>query len=314
MKVAVPRLRPLPTPFVPRAEPPNREGVLRLGGRRRLGWAEFGDPDGRLVLWCHGTPGARRQVPPSGRRSAERLGLRIVCIERPGVGASTGHKYERFADFGAEAGRIADELGHERFAIGGLSGGGPYALAAGWANPDRVAVVAVVGGVCPVVGEDGIGTEGVVALTRRFQWMLEPFRVPLGVGLWAAIIPLVPLAKLTYVAYTRTVPEGDRKVFADSEIEAMFIDDLRHGSMLRFGAIAHDAALFGRHWGFDLADVRVPVRWWHGDSDPLVSLHHAEHTVGRIADCELRVRPGESHLGGFAAADEVLTAIDPLLD
>ena len=82
---------------------------------------------------------------------------------------------------------------------------------------------------------------------------------------------------------------------------------------LRFGAVAHDATLFGRHWGFELRDVKVPVRWWHGDTDALVPQSHAEHTATRIPDCELYMRPGESHLGGFAAADQVLETLDALL-
>jgi pimeloyl-ACP methyl ester carboxylesterase len=299
----------LPVPFVPRDRPPNREGVVRLGGRRCLGWAEYGDPDGDLVLWCHGTPGARRQVPPVGRRAAEDLGLRIVCVERPGVGSSTGHKYATFAEFGPDAAAVADDLGHERFAVVGLSGGGPYAVAAGWANPDRVTAVGVLGGVCPLVGDDAGPGGGLVGMAVPFQWALEPIRVPMGVALWSLLQPIMPLGHAAYLLVSRVMPEGDRKVFADPEIEAMFIGDIVQGSALRFGAIAHDVALFGRHWGFELGDVRVPVRWWHGDTDSLVPLEHAEQAVSRIPDCELRVRPGESHLGGFAAADEVLETL-----
>src|SRR4051794_3811292 len=141
------RLPRPPTPWVPRVPPPTREGTVRIGrGRRRLGWAEFGDADGRLVLWCHGTPGARRQVPFVGRRAAEKLGLRVVCVERPGIGWSTGYRYASIADFGPDAALVADHFGHDRFAVVGLSGGGPYALAAGWANPDRVVGVASLGG------------------------------------------------------------------------------------------------------------------------------------------------------------------------
>jgi pimeloyl-ACP methyl ester carboxylesterase len=292
--------------------PPNREGHVRLGGRRRLGWAEYGDPGGRLVLWFHGTPGARRQVPPVGHRAAADLGLRVVCVERPGVGDSTGHKYGSFAAWGADAARVVDELGHDRFGVIGLSGGGPYALATGWANPDRVVGVGVLGGVCPLAGPDAGPGGGIVDLAKHFNWALEPIRVPFGLVLWGLLQPVFPLAHAAYSQFARLMPEGDRTVFADPEIEGMFIDDLRHGSAFRFGALAHDIALFGRDWGFRLADIAVPVRWWHGDADNFVSLESAEHAVERIPDHELRVRPGESHLGGFAAADEVLATLDPL--
>ena len=105
------------------------------------------------------------------------------------------------------------------------------------------------------------------------------------------------------------MPEGDRKVFADPDIEAMFIDDLVTASRRRFSGAVHDVALFGRPWGFNLADIDVPAFWWHGDADNLVPLAHAEHAVGLLTGCQLSIRPTESHLGAFAAADVVLETI-----
>jgi len=309
----MPRLPHVPIPLVGEAEPPNREDRLRVGDRW-LGWAEFGEPDGHLVLWCHGTPGARRQIPQVGREAARRLGLRIVCVERPGVGLSTGHKYRRIVEFADDAGRLATELGHDRFAVVGLSGGGPYALAVAAELPERVVAVGVLGGVCPVAGHDAATSAGVVGLAARFNRLLEPVRVPMGLAIWAAVQPLTPLAHFAYNAYSRISPPGDRVVMADPGIEAMFIDDLLHGAAFQFGAVAHDAALFGRHWGFRLRDVQAPVRWWHGDSDHLVPFDQAEQACALLPDCELHLRPGEGHLGGFAAADEVLEALAPYFD
>ena len=94
--------------------------------------------------------------------------------------------------------------------------------------------------------------------------------------------PLVPLAHPLYHLYAGHMPEGDQKVFADPEIEAMFVDDLMTASRRRFGAFVHDVALFGQPWGFDLADVDVPVFWWHGDADNIVPMAHAEHAVGLL--------------------------------
>ena len=53
----------------------------------------------------------------------------------------------------------------------------------------------------------------------------------------------------------------------------------------------------------------VPVRWWHGDSDPFVPLAQAQQGAALLPDVKLIVRPGESHLGGFAAADDVLGSL-----
>ena len=96
-------------------------------------------------------------------------------------------------------------------------------------------------------------------------------------------------------------------------MEAMFVDDIVVVIKGRCQAVIDDVRLFGRDWGFRLADVKVPVRWWHGDADPLVPLAAAQAAVSRLPDAELVLRPGESHLGGFAKADEVLEFIGSFL-
>ena len=98
-------------------------------------------------------------------------------------------------------------------------------------------------------------------------------------------------------------------MLTDPGLEAMFVDDLTVGARRQFQAMVNDLVLIGRPWGFRLADVRVPVRWWHGDSDPFVPLEQAQRTAAILPDVELVVRAAESHLGDFAAADEVLTTM-----
>ncbi|MEY2462475.1 MAG: hypothetical protein QOH64_613, partial [Acidimicrobiaceae bacterium] len=114
------------------------------------------------------------------------------------------------------------------------------------------------------------------------------------------------------LAFASVMPPGDQEVLHDPEIEAMFIDDLELASRRQFRAVVNDGVLFGRPWGFELGEIDVPVRWWHGNADSNVSLGDAEDAVALLPDCELHIRPGESHLGGFAAAHEVLQTLDAL--
>jgi pimeloyl-ACP methyl ester carboxylesterase len=106
-----------------------------------------------------------------------------------------------------------------------------------------------------------------------------------------------------------TTPAGDRRVLRDPEMEGMFIDDIVLVAKGGFQAIIDDARLFGRDWGFRLADVKAPVRWWHGDADNIVPLRDAQAAVDLLPDAELILRTEESHLGGFATADDVLAFI-----
>lgn len=260
------------------------------------------------MLWLHGTPGGRRQIAPAGRRAAAELGLRLVCMERPGTGLSTNYRYSCIADVVADVSAVADHLGHERFAVVGLSGGGPYALACGALLPERVSAVGILGGVCPLVGPDA-AHGGLVALTERLHPILARLQDPLGLAIRSLLFPVIPAGHPAYRLFTRAMPAGDRAVMADDGIEAMFIDDLVEAMRRGVTAATHDLALFGADWGFRVGDVGVPVRWWHGDADSIVPLSHAELTCARLPDAELHVRSSESHLGGFAASDEVLATV-----
>ncbi len=205
-------------PFrVPRVEKPRAEGRFYLPTGRRLGFAEFGDPSGALVLWFHGTPGGRRQFPLLGRRAAEKLGLRVVVVGRPGTGLSDSHPYEAMADWATDVAHVADALGAERLGVVGLSGGGPYALACAAVPPlsGQVAAVAVLGGVVPSVGPDAIAT-GAIELARRFAPVLSVLRRPLAEAVYAVLQPVIPLAHYACQAYASTTPEGDRRVLRRS--------------------------------------------------------------------------------------------------
>lgn len=291
---------------------PRLEGVVTLDDGRRLGFAEFGHPAGRPIIWMHGTPGARRQVPHDARRVALELGLRIVGIDRPGVGDSTGHLYGQVRDFVPDLEVVADRLGFERFAMIGLSGGGPYVLAAAHDLPDRVPVVAVMGGVAPTRGPEAIGG-GLVSLATRTAPWLNATRVPLAMALEGIVRLARPIANPAIDMYARLSPPGDRRLLNRPEFKAMFIDDLTNGSRGGLKAPIFDAILFTRPWGFRVADVSVPVHWWHGDDDRIVPVEHGRHMVALLPDAELTVMPGESHLGGLGVTEDVLTTIDAQL-
>ncbi|MDX6284657.1 MAG: hypothetical protein QOG53_142 [Frankiales bacterium] len=287
---------------------PRLEGTIEGDSGRRLGFAEFGNPHGRPVIWMHGTPGARRQIPDAARIAAEELDIRLIGIDRPGVGSSTPHLYTQIGDWVEDFEQVLESMGIDRFAMLGLSGGGPYVLAAAHAMPERMKVAGILGGVVPTMGPDA-ADGGVVSLAARFNSALTALRTPLTWGLTGLVWSLRPFASPGLRVYARLSPPGDRVVFAREEIRAMFIDDLLLGSKLGLRAPVFDIVLFGRDWGFSVRDIKVPVHWWHGDADHIVPLRHAEHLVSLLPDAQLYVRPGESHLGTLIAAEEILATL-----
>jgi pimeloyl-ACP methyl ester carboxylesterase len=292
---------------------PKLEGNVAVGDDRQIGFAEFGNPQGRAVFWLHGTPGARRQIPVEARIYAERENIRLIGIDRPGIGSSTPYQYPNVLAFAEDLRTIADVLGIDEMAVIGLSGGGPYALACGAAMPDRVVVAGVLGGVAPTVGPDAI-SGGLMSLGSA----MAPFMPFIGLPLRLAAVGLIqlirPLGSRAVDMYGRVSPEGDRRLLARPEFKAMFLDDLLNGSRKQMAAPFADVVVFARDWGFRLNDVKVPVRWWHGDHDHIVPFAHGQHVVSKLSDAELYHLPGESHLAGLGVAEEILTTMNKVWD
>ena len=126
---------------------PDSQTILLPDGRT-LGFADYGDPGGRPLFYCHGWPGSRlqaRTIDEHGRRR----GLRVIAPDRPGIGLSDARPGRGFSDWPADIAGLADSLRIDRFLLLGISGGGPYALAAAALLPDRIDAVAVVSGAPP---------------------------------------------------------------------------------------------------------------------------------------------------------------------
>jgi len=291
---------PLPEP--PR---PHKESLVPLDGGRALGYAEYGDPEGDPVLWFHGTPGARKQIPPDAPMLAAERGIRLIGVERPGTGYSTTYSYDRIIDWAEDLEAFVDGLGIRRFATVGLSGGGPYVLAACYAMPDRVVAGAVLGGIGPTRGPET--APGYTRLLPLAYPLLSAVRRPLAEILSTAVKGIRSVASQGYDFYKNYIsPPSDRAVLADPAMKAVFLYDLMTALEGGLRAPVSDIVLFGRHWGFSLRDIRVPVRFWHGDADRIVPLSHGEFQAALVRGAELVVCPGGGHFAGYILGREVL--------
>jgi pimeloyl-ACP methyl ester carboxylesterase len=289
-------------------DPPEREHAVELADGRWLGVAEFGDAAGRPVFWFHGTPGARRQVPPAARRLARSENLRVVGVERPGVGQSTPHLYNSVVEFAADIQELADRLEIQRFGLVGLSGGGPYVLGCAHAMPDRVVAGAVLGGVAPTRGVDA-AAGGAMRLAVPLEPIINLVREPLG-GLFTLLVQsLQPFADQAFDTYLRFAPAGDKRVLGDPEVREAFIEDMMLGSRENLRSFVYDVILFSRHWGFSLSEISVPIHFWQGDEDNLVPPEHAEHLTRLVPGSRLIRDPSGGHLAGLAMAAQALEFI-----
>ncbi|WP_279107307.1 alpha/beta fold hydrolase [Gordonia paraffinivorans] len=289
---------------------PKIEGSIAVaGGDRRIGFAEYGSATGRAIVWLHGTPGARRQIPVEARGYAAERHVRLIGLDRPGVGSSTPHRYENVAAFAGDLEEVLEALGIEDFAVIGLSGGGPYTLGVAHAMPDRVVAAGILGGVAPTVGPDRI-PGGAMTLGSFVAPAVDVAGPQIGRVISVALRFARPIADPAIGIYGRFSPEADRELLARPEFRAMFLNDLLHGGRRAMEAPFADIVVFARDWGFRVHDVQVPVRWWHGDHDHIIPYEHGEHMVSLLPDVKLFSLPGESHLSTLHMATDI---IDELL-
>ncbi len=289
---------------------PWRSRIVTLADGRALSLAEFGPADGFPILWFHGTPGARRQVPPAAIEFAHNVNVRIIGVDRPGVGHSTPHHYDRIFGFAADIEQVLDTLELPQVGLIGLSGGGPYVLAVCAALPQRVVAAAVLGGVAPSAGPEKVpGGGGIIPVLRKVSPLLTLLREPVAAVMSLGLRMAAPVADRAFDVYLAVGPRSDRELLARPEMRQMFVDDLLSAGRVSFRAMAYDAVLFSRWWGFDIADISTPVFLWHGDDDLVIPLSHGERMASLLPNARLSVVPGQGHLAMLDAAEEAIEMI-----
>ncbi len=293
--------------WAPHPSPPFDHDAVTLPDGRRLGYASYGDPEGDAVFWFHGTPGGRFQVPPDVSERAEERSMRVIALERPGVGLSTPHRYRRVLDWSGDVVHAADALDADRFGLVGLSGGGPYVLAVAHEQPERAVAGVVLGGVGPTRGSDRV--QSYTQLVTHFEPLLRSSGQFLARGLRTAALPMRLVRRQAIDLYTNVLARADKPTFDQPGMKEMFIHDLCEGMEHSLHAPILDLTLFARHWGFALEDIKTPVVFFQGDRDHIVPFIHGEQQAHRVPDSELVTRPGEGHFAGFTEIDTLLDRI-----
>lgn len=272
-----------------------REHTIHLPNSRKLQALEDGDPNGLPVFFLHGTPGCRYHYAPA-MVDAAKQGIRLIGYDRPGFGGSTPAPGRRVADAAADVAALAEDLGIDRFAVWGHSGGAPPALACAATLPDRVVAVASSAGTAPYSAEVLDWTADMSALKVNYVRMMFDDRLA-----WEEMVrkDREELLAMTPDQLRNTdapwLPQVDRVVMTPELLEALdrsAREGLKNGEE---GSRDDSLATMGP-WGFDPADIRVPVQLWYAGQDPGVPISHGRWLAARIPGAELHVEPDEGHL------------------
>lgn len=230
---------------------PDRLGTIKLPGGRVLGYAERGPADGVPVLLCGGAGWSRWL-------GFDAPGVRLVTVDRPGLGASDPCPGRTLLDWADDAAHLVAELGLDAPRVVGFSQGAPFALAC--AVRGVAAAVAVVSGgdelAHPVFAEHlPPDIRGLVELVASDPAAAEAEFAAFGDpdAMWRMSV--------------EGSPAVDRDVYLRPDFEAAFRRALSEGFAQGAGGYARDTVLHFSRWPFDVADIAVPVDLWYGGQD-----------------------------------------------
>lgn len=271
------------------------DSTVRTPDGQNLRVQEGGDSRGRPVLVHGGTPNSRNLYGPHVELALEQ-GIRLISYDRPGYGGSTPDSGRTIADCAADVRSIADALDLDRFAIWGISGGGPHALACAALLPDRLVAVASLASPAPYGAPDldyfaGMGELNV----DDIKLMLDDPA--------AAKAKTINDREGMLTATTEGMRDFMQTLLTPVDAAVMTGELAAHLTQSGKDGLApgiegwwDDSWALLQPWGFDVTAIRVPVTLWHGRQDKFVPFQHGEWLARQIPGVDAHLTDEDGHL------------------
>jgi pimeloyl-ACP methyl ester carboxylesterase len=268
---------------------------VTLPDGRTLHVYDGGDPEGKAVVFQHGTPVCGR-LHPHDLEDASAKGIRLIGFDRAGYGGSSANPGRAYRDEAADVAALLDVLGIDRFATWGHSGGGPPALACAALLPGRCVAAATLASVGPY------GVEGLDWLAGMGEANVEEFDLVLAGG-----EELEESFRRSRTEMFSAGPDGlrqamltvlsplDQEVMTDEFAEWGF-RVMSEGAAERIDGWRDDNLAAVKPWGFEVSAIRVPVLLLQGTDDLMVPPAHGRWLAEHIPGVEAEISETEGHL------------------
>jgi pimeloyl-ACP methyl ester carboxylesterase len=266
------------------------EWFVSTSDGRTLAVEDAGDRGGRPVMVHVGTPGGRRLYGPRTLADAERRQLRLISYDRPGYGDSTPQPGRSMADCAGDVRAICAALGIDRLAMWGLSGGGPHVLACAALLPGLVTAAAALAPPAPY------DAEGMDWLSGFSEEAIDEARLTLTDQAAARVlfqkereeILAAPPAQVALNLRAR-MPGADLTLLTDEVVS------IQQAMAPGIEGAWDDCVAQLTPWGFDVAQISIPVLLLHGGQDRAVPFSHGQWLASHIPGVETWFFDDEGH-------------------
>jgi pimeloyl-ACP methyl ester carboxylesterase/DNA-binding CsgD family transcriptional regulator len=253
---------------------------LRLHDGRIMSYAEYGDPKGEPVVFCHAVAGSRLQY-PRGDTLAATLGLRIIVPDRPGIGYSDMKNDYTLLDWSQDLTQLVNHLNINTFAIIGYSGGSPYAMACAYSMPDRIHHLSLVSAIGPIHSFKNIlKIDSIILQLARYTPKLLKHYLQIMI----ADIRQDPIKRL-YKRFKHYHQTDRDCIEQHPEQQAMYAEALLESIRQGASGITQDIIASTRPWGFKPSDIHVNIDFWHGKEDVAFPLESAKKLAHDLPHC-----------------------------
>ena len=249
----------------------------------RMAYVVHGPADGYPVFFFHSWAGSRHQV-PANTAPLFAHGIKLIAMDRPGMGGSTGPSALAPWQLAEPLQALAQHLGYPRYSLLGYSAGSIYATACAAALPRSVERLFLACPVAPLRGlRDLRGTlpSGQLLMALALK---APSIADAMVRLWMAQMRRKPALYLDNVL--PHLAPMDREAMsapaARDDYIASLLEAIRQGDAGILRELRDMASDFTHHQG-----VQQPTRIWHGLQDSHVPYGHAERLHSEMPHSEL---------------------------
>lgn len=277
-----------------------------LSDGRILAYQEFGERDGIPTFYCHTTSGSKVEG-EFFHQTALSNGIRLICIDRPGIGDSSYLQQRTLKDYPKDLQELAKELEITQFGLIGWTGGAAYALAVSHHMPEQVTFCIIIAGFCDFRSKSDFcehldsGIEKLIAHNHR--------KYPKLVRLYLNLVNITTrtLSQFTIRNLMRTVSSIDKKIVTEVNIRSIILraqkDSFKEGPM----GPTKEILIHYSDWGFELKNIDVSIDIFHGAEDQIVPLLFSHHFQKNLPNSQLNIVPEQGHFFPCVDSEEIFS-------
>ncbi len=289
--------------------------IIKLKDGRKLGYAEFGDPDGKPIFYFHGH-GSSRLEPKMYGLDDKHFNVRLISIDRPGRGISDFKENRTILDWPDDVTELANKLNIQKFAVLGGSGGCPYALACALKITERLTYCGIVSGLGPIdLGLEGMdkGKQKELNLAKNRPGLLTKFYKIIQKKILKMKNQTQEELEKIFQKRSKKLPEPDKKIMVDPDKIPLFVELMAESFRQGVNGVTHDIKILSSDWGFNLKDIpsSIKVFLWHGELDTSVPVRMGRLVCEAIPNCTSKFYPSEAHLS--TAINHIEEILDRLI-